>query len=145
MRWFFEPLKNGGLKDMYIVTSGEFNSLFAANNLCKGYVNNASINTNVRLKGIIGNCRGVKNEGLILQEFCRAVGLPLIASIPKDIRIEACCDKNLPIIEAYPDSDLANLFYSLADTLMTEKDNIYNITPLDFKKLRVIYSQFYNY
>ncbi|MGN6713646.1 nucleotide-binding protein [Anaerocolumna jejuensis] len=142
---FFEPLKNGDSKDMYIVTSGEFNSLFAANNLCKGYVNNASINNNVKLMGIIGNCRGVKNEALILEEFCNAVGLPLIASIPKDTRIEACCEKNLPIIEAYPESDLAKLFYDLSDILITGADNKYNITPLGFEELRTLYSKSYNY
>ncbi len=54
---FAVPLRENFADEVYIVTSGEYMALYAANNICKGIK---------KLKGsfggIICNCRGIENE-----------------------------------------------------------------------------------
>ena len=61
---FAVPLRENFADEVYIVTSGEYMALYAANNICKGIK---------KLKGsfggIICNCRGIENELEIVQEL----------------------------------------------------------------------------
>lgn len=138
---FFEPLRSGKTQEMYIVTSGEFNSLFAANNLACGYINSCLEYNDVKLVGIIGNCRNIKNEKEIIESFAKAINIPLISMIPRDNRIEECCDYHQPIIEKLPDSDLADIFKELANKIMEEKNNEIIPTPLKLEELRELYNK----
>ncbi|MCD7835737.1 MAG: AAA family ATPase, partial [Lachnospiraceae bacterium] len=96
---FFEPLKSGFVDVLYIVTSGEFNSLFAANNLCRGYVNCRLAGKGVAFGGIIANCRGIQHETEIITSFCDLIGVPLVCTIPRDGKIEMSTFLGKPIVE----------------------------------------------
>jgi nitrogenase iron protein len=141
---FFEPLQNDRSDEMYIVTSGELNSLFAANNLCWGFINNAEQYANVRLKGIIGNCRGIKNEEQILKAFSDRIGIPLVSLIPQDSRFSVCSDKNLTIIEAYPESNIFDIFFKLSENIIISSEITYDIKPFEFDQLKELYSYYFN-
>ena len=141
---FFEPLRNGISDEMYIVTSGEFNSLFAANNLCCGYVNNATQFRDVKLKGIIANLRDVENEEYIVRKFCETIGVPLIATVPRDKRIEICSFKNAPILSEFPKSDVADIFREISHKIVSNDTAANRVSPLSFDELRTLYTRWYN-
>ncbi len=58
---FAVPIREGYATDIYIVSSGELMSLYAANNIAKG-VKRFAMRGGVRLGGIIGNGRNTPNE-----------------------------------------------------------------------------------
>lgn len=140
---FFQPLKEQLVDVMYIVSSGEFNSLFAANNLCKGYINSQLADRNVKLGGLIGNCRGIKNEEKILHSFAKKVNIPLIGTIPRDNRIEESTFKGIPVIEKYEDSDITKIFRNIANIIVQEHDNNMLPVPIELEEMRKIYEQNY--
>lgn len=135
---FFEPLKKRKVQKMYIVTSGEFNSIFAASNLCNGYVNCSLAEKGVSLAGVIGNCRGVPNEENIIRSFCEKINLPLISVIPRDNRIEKCTIECSSVVETYENIELFDCFKKIAENIC--KDNEYHsINMLDLDDLRALY------
>lgn len=132
---FFEPLKKKKVEELYIVTSGEFNSLFAANNLCKGYLNCRLHEKGIRLGGLIGNCRDSENEEKIISEFAKRLNLELVSLIPRDKRIEKCTIEGTPISEAYAGSDLEKIVSGICDYIEAEKQSKIP-TPVELSELR---------
>lgn len=135
---FFEPVKNNRIEEIYIVSSGEFNSLFAANNICSGYNNCKLHSRGITLAGIIGNYRNAYDEAAILKEFCKQVGIPLVAELNRDNSIEEATRKGIPFVleDTTTNSSLciANIFRFI------EKPSEQDIepTPLSLYELRKI-------
>lgn len=76
---FATPITRGYADDIYIVSSGEQASLYAANNICKGMNENRKL-----IQGLILNSAGFANETEIVERFCEKTGIPLITRIPRD-------------------------------------------------------------
>ena len=137
---FFEPLKKKMVDEMYVVTSGEFNSLFAANNLCKGY-NNCRLNERgIKFAGIIGNLRGIPKEEEIITMFCKSINVPLIAIIPRDNRIEECTIKGMPIADLFPDSDIKKNIDGICEYMKMPKKDVIPV-PLDLDEIRSLFEE----
>lgn len=139
---FFEPLKKKKVEEIYIVTSGEFNSLFAANNLCRGYLNCRLQEKGIRLGGLIGNCRDSEHEEEIIREFANRLNLELVSLIPRDPRIEKCTIKGVPILEEYPESDLEEVMNGICDYIECEKE-MKIPKPIELNELREIIRSFF--
>ena len=75
---FAVPLREDYADEVYIVTSGEYMALYAANNISKGI---KKLKGN--LGGIICNCRGINREVEIVEEFARRIGTRVIGVIPR--------------------------------------------------------------
>ena len=67
---FAVPIREGYATDIYIISSGEMMSLYAANNIAKGIARFAD-RGRVRLGGVIGNSRNLPNERELLDEFAK--------------------------------------------------------------------------
>ena len=133
---FFEPIRRGGTEEVYIVSSGEFNSLFAANNICCGFINSVSPNDPVKLGGIIGNLRGLPNEKEVLQTFAAHIGIPLIGVVPRDMQIERTTSQSCPLAVSEPESDLTALFSQIAQKILNPAVANNVATPYDFNELK---------
>lgn len=135
---FFEPIRRGGTDEVYIVTSGEFNSLFAANNICCGFINSVSPNDKVRIGGIIGNLRGLPNEENILCTFANHIGLPLVGIVPRDIRIEQTTNHSIPLVCSDPNHILTDNFQTIAKKILEGIPDCNHLTPYEFDELKVM-------
>lgn len=133
---FFEPIRRGGADEVYIVSSGEFNSLFAANNICCGFINSVSTDASVKLGGIIGNLRGIPNENEVLRVFANHIGIPLVGVVPRDIQIERTTNQSCPLIVSNPNSQLAKMFCEIAKKILKDNTNNSYINPYDFDELK---------
>lgn len=144
---FFEPLKSGFVDELYIVTSGEFNSLFAANNLCKGYVNCRLADKGVILGGIIANCRGIQKENEIISKFCESVNVPLVSSIPRDIRIEKSTFLGKPLVQMNEEvtgyGDLVDKLSEISSYIFEQNKIRLQPTPITLNELRNLYESIY--
>jgi nitrogenase iron protein len=128
---FAVPIRRGYAEKVYIVTSGEFMSLYAANNILRGIRNYDQAGN--RAGGIIFNSRGAEEEEMV-RRFCGAVSLPLIASVKRDPLFAAAERRGNCLVEAWPDSPLAGQFAELAERICAQKE-FYPALPLDDEEL----------
>lgn len=113
---FAVPMRPENSDVIYIVTSGEFMALYAANNIMRGMNNYSS--GGPRLAGLIFNKRGLENEDRYMQDFSEATGVPVIAAVPRSHVFERAEDMNLPVVTAFPDSEAAKAVADIANDTM---------------------------
>jgi nitrogenase iron protein NifH len=127
---FVAPVKKGLVNEAYVLTSGEYMPLYAANNICKGLSR-----LEMTLNGVICNSRGAPNEENIVSEFAKELGSQLLAFIPKDVLVQTCERDGYSVIENAPDSSIAGVYRKLAKRIMEDKPSHIPV-PLDDKRLR---------
>ncbi|MBO4798120.1 MAG: AAA family ATPase, partial [Candidatus Methanomethylophilaceae archaeon] len=125
---FAVPLRKQYANIVFIVTSGEFMSLYAANNVLKGIRNFDS--GDKRLAGLILNCRGNDREYEYVKNFADAVGLPIVAVIPRSGRFSAAESEGVTVCEMFPDSEEAASYNSIAEILKNPDPVLYAASPL---------------
>lgn len=114
---FSVPLREDYANEVYIVTSGEYMSLYAANNIAKGIEK-----LNGRLGGIICNCRNVKDEVEMVREFASLINSKVIGIIPRCELVQTSEYKASTVVEAFPDSDQSKIYHELINTIMDNND-----------------------
>ncbi len=114
---FAVPLRNDYADTVYIVTSGEFMALYAANNILRG---TANYNPE-RIGGIIFNSRGDDSEDERVKRFSEAVEVPIIAKIPRSPLFMDAEKAGRTVVEHFPDSDIAQYFRDLAHAVLEGK------------------------
>ena len=127
---FVAPIRKGLVKEAYVLTSGEYMPLYAANNICRGL---AKINT--PLSGIICNSRSVSREEEIVTKFAAEIGSELMAFIPKEQIVQDCERDGFSVMEKAPDSNVAQVYRKLARTIM-ERNSSVMPEALDDERLR---------
>ena len=136
---FAVPMRESYADTIYIVTSSEFMSIYAANNIMKS-IKNFSSNKNIKFGGIIYNQRSKNSKIEILKLFAQMTESEIIGEIPynRDIMKAELSGKTLG--ESYPNSKAYINFDKLADRILEEKNNIIP-TPLSEEKLEYLAKQ----
>ncbi len=110
---FAVPLRKEYADSVFLVTSGEYMALYAANNILRGI---RSFGTSAPgVAGIIHNSRGLDHEDRRVKAFSKAVDLPIIASIPRSEYFSLAEKQGGTLSELYPASKPALIFKVLAD------------------------------
>ncbi len=130
---FSVPIREGFAKAIYIVTSGEFMPIYAANNIMKG-IKRFSERGGSKLGGIIHNSRGSNDNLNVVKEFARLTNTTLIQSIPKSDKILKAELEMKTVIERFPNSDIADVFIKLAKKILGNK-NLHSPNPLSDKEI----------
>ncbi|MFA6711037.1 MAG: nitrogenase component 1, partial [Candidatus Methanomethylophilaceae archaeon] len=133
---FAVPLRKNNANAVYIVTSGEFMSIYAANNIIRGIRNFSD--DEPRVAGIILNMRGLENEYNRVSRFSKAVGVPIVSTINRDNRFSESEMACIPIAKMYPDSKPAESIDSIVSNLLSlieGKGKLYNARPLTDEQL----------
>jgi len=133
---FAVPIREGYATDIYIVSSGELMSLYAANNICKG-IKRFALRGRARLGGIIGNSRRVPGERALLEEFARRINSRLVAFVPRDTVVNTAENHRQTVLQYAPDSAQAQIYRELAQTIMTN-DSLTVPAPLTFEELEAL-------
>ena len=128
---FAVPLRNEYADGVYLVTSGEFMSVYAANNILRG-IKNFDKGT-PRVAGIILNCRGIENEYETVKRFADAVDLPIVARIPRSKLFAEAEAAGKTVMEMFPDSDVAKELGKISDDILSIMDG--RSKPFDSKPL----------
>ncbi len=111
---FAQPVRHGFAEEVYIVTSGEYMSLYAANNIAISIKHFVEQGLNVRIGGIIGNLRNIENEQEIIENFAQRLKIPIIQIIPRSEYVQKSEIQGKTVIEAFSDSDQAKVYFELA-------------------------------
>jgi nitrogenase iron protein len=127
---FAAPLREGFANEVFIVTSGEYLSLYAANNICRGLSN-----LGVDLGGIICNSREVEDEESAVTEFAERIGSRLTGFIPRDRTVRDCENNGVTVIEGEPNGEQAKKYRKLGNGILDNKDK--NVpSPIDPEEIR---------
>lgn len=113
---FAVPMRAEHSDAVYIVTSGEFMSLYAANNILKGLLNFGP--ERPRVAGLILNERGSSDEYPLVQRFAEAVELPIVVRMPRSAEFMSAEKEGKTVSELYPDSVSASIYRDLAEDVM---------------------------
>ena len=133
---FAVPLRRKYADAVFIVTSGEFMSLYAANNVLKGIRN--FDNDKCRVAGLILNMRGNDGEYEYVKNFADAVGLPIVTKIPRSMRFSEAESEGITVSEKFPDSEEYRAVTRIVDTIRNLEDRkakLYPACPLDDEEL----------
>jgi nitrogenase iron protein len=114
---FAVPLRENFADEVYIVTSGEYMALYAANNICKGIKKLKG-----KFGGIICNCRGIDNELEIVHEFAERVNSRVIGIVPRSEIVQKSEIDAKTVLEKFPDSKQAEIYRKLADSINLNKE-----------------------
>ncbi|MDR0791393.1 MAG: nitrogen fixation protein NifH, partial [Methanomassiliicoccaceae archaeon] len=115
---FAMPIRNGYAQDVFVVTSGEMMSLYAASNISYA-VRSFSEDGYARLGGLIQNSRNVDNENETVEKAAAEMRTNVIAIIGRDAAVQRCENKGKTVIEGEPLSSQAKAYRALAETLIS--------------------------
>jgi nitrogenase iron protein NifH len=114
---FAQPIRQGFAQEVYLVCSGEFMSLYAANNICKAIEKHARRGIS-RLAGIIYNARGDPQKELpYVKEFATQLNTTVVGMVPRDITVQKSEAQGKTVAEAYPDSEMMGVFKELSQRI----------------------------
>lgn len=137
---FAVPVRREYADAVFVVTSGEYMALYAANNILRG-IRNYDGETGARVAGIIYNERKVANEDERVRRFARAVGLPIAAKIPRSTAFAIAEEQNRTVMEMPAEGSAAaeteliqSLFRELAGSV-NDGLSLYPACPLSDEAL----------
>lgn len=142
---FAMPMREGYAEEVYLVTSGELMSLYAANNIAKAIARLAERpRCRCRLAGVILNAKGMEREEELVRAFADAIGARLIAAIPRDRTVQIAELHRRTVVEDAPDSAQAAVYRRLADDVLANTDLAIPrpLTQDDLESLAIKYTAF---
>lgn len=115
---FAMPIRNGYAREVYVVSSGEKMSVYAANNIAQA-IENFKDSGYAHLCGIIQNSRGIENENEILDSLAENLKCKIISRLPRDPVVQECEDLDMTVMEHRPFSTLADKYRKLSNSILS--------------------------
>ncbi len=114
---FAMPIRNGYAEDVYIVTSGEMMSMYAASNISTA-VNQFKSRGYARVKGLILNSKNVENEKELVNKLATEIETTVFHEVPRHPSIQEAENKGHTIAEEFYGSELYAVYEELAKKIM---------------------------
>ena len=114
---FSMPMRSGYADKVFIITSGENMAIHAAANIAMA-VDGFKGRGYAQLGGIILNRRNVKNEEEKVQELAGDINSEVVATLSRSDTVQEAEELGKTVVEAFPDSEMAAEYRSLAKKLM---------------------------
>lgn len=114
---FAMPIRNGYAEHVFVVTSGEMMSLYAANNIASA-VKSFGKRGYARMEGLILNSRNIENEEQIVQKAAVEMETKIVKIMPRSGDVQAAENTRKTVVEALPESDMAKHYRELAKNVL---------------------------
>ncbi len=114
---FSMPIRKGYAQNVFIVTSGENMSIYAASNIAMA-VENFRGRGYASLGGLILNRRGVAQEREKVEILAEDFHTVITGELPYSETVQQAEPLQKTVIEAFPDSDMAQVYRELAQNLL---------------------------
>lgn len=137
---FAKPIQAGYSKEIYVVTSGEFMALYAANNIASA-IERVGKNRGVKLGGVICNARDLKDEKRLVTEFAERINSHMIHLIGRDPLIQKYERNARTVVEGDPGSAISQEYRKLAEKIINN-NKLTVPTPLGFDELIELCKQY---
>ena len=120
---FAMPIRGGYAKNVFVVTSGEMMSLYAASNIVSA-VKNFGKRGYAGYSGVILNSRNIPDEENIVRRALEEIGGDIVGVIPRSDTVQKAEELNKTVIEAFPQSEMAARYRKLAGTILERSDEV---------------------
>ena len=114
---FSMPIRNGYADEVYIVTSGEMMSMYAASNISTA-VNQFKNRGYASSKGLILNAKNVENEYELVQKLATEINSSIYHYIPRDKVVQLSENDGKTVIEKESSCEMANVYLELAKKII---------------------------
>jgi nitrogenase iron protein NifH len=113
------PMRSGYADKVYIVTSGENMSIYAAGNIAMA-VKNFQNRNYARLGGFILNSRNVKDEAQKVQTLAQDFDSAVVGTLERSTLVQEAEELNRALLSVYPQSDMAQSYRALAEKILKD-------------------------
>lgn len=131
---FAVPIREGIAEHVFTVSSSDFMAIYAANNLFTG-IKKYSNNGGALLGGVIANSINAPYARHIIDDFVARTNTQVIEYVPRSITVTQSELQGKTTIEAFPDSDQAEVYKKLAASIAGHSESKVP-EPLDVHELR---------
>jgi len=114
---FAMPIRGGYADEVFIVTSGEKMSIYAAANIVMA-IDTFKNRGYASLGGIILNSRDIENEYELVDELAQESNSEIIKVMPRCADIQRAEALGKTVVEAFPDSEMSQHYRELADRVL---------------------------
>lgn len=114
---FAMPIRGGYADQVCIVTSGEMMSLYAAANIAHA-VKSFGKRGYASLRGLILNAKNIEGENQLVDKAAAEIETSVIYRLPRHPLVQQAEAEGKTVVEAFPDSDMANHYKALAKLLL---------------------------
>lgn len=114
---FAMPIRNQYAKDVYIVTSGEMMSMYAASNISRA-VSQFKSRGYAQLRGLILNAKNIEKEVELVDKLCEEIETNVFHYVPRNPLVQEAENSGRTVVEAFPDSDMSKVYLKLAKKIM---------------------------
>ena len=113
---FAVPVRREYADAILLVTSGEYMAIYAANNILRG-IRNFDGDAHRRVAGIIFNRRNLTDEEGRVRRFAEAVGLPIVAELPRSPGFAHAEEQRRTLMELEDYEEEKAVFRALAEKI----------------------------
>jgi nitrogenase iron protein NifH len=131
---FAVPIREGIAEHVFTVSSSDFMSIYASNNLMKG-IQKYSNKGGALFGGIIANSINNQYQQSIIDDFVSRTGTQVVEYVPRSITVSQSELSGRTTIEAAPKSAQAEIYRSLARKIAAHTESRVP-TPLEIDDLR---------
>lgn len=114
---FSMPIRNGYADEVYIVTSGEMMSMYAASNISTA-VNQFKNRGYASLKGLILNAKNMEGELDLVEKLATEINTNIFHHIPRHPLVQQSENDGKTVIEKEQDSKMSAIYIELAKKIM---------------------------
>ncbi|MDO4535497.1 MAG: nitrogenase iron protein NifH [Clostridium perfringens] len=123
---FSMPIRNGYAEDIYIVTSGEMMSMYAASNISRA-VRQFKSKGYASLKGLILNAKNVEKEVDLVNKLCEEIQSEVFKYIPRNPIVQLSENSGKTVIEYDIGDDMSNIYFDLAKKILNINEEVKEI------------------
>jgi nitrogenase iron protein NifH len=139
---FSMPIREGFAKEIYLICSGGFMSIYAANNIARA-VQRLARRGDTGLAGIICNSNGDEAfEQAVMPAFAEKLGTSFVRFVPRSPVIQACELEGRAVVEHAPGSREAAIFRDLAQAIMENDSRVIPTPVSDLAELETMYRKY---
>ncbi|BAE85800.1 nitrogenase iron protein [Desulfitobacterium hafniense] len=131
---FAIPIREGIAEHVFTVSSSDFMSIYASNNLFKG-IKKYSNSGGALLGGVIANSINQGYAKAIVDDFVERTKTQVVEYIPRSITVTQSELQGKTTIEAAPESEQAKVYTRLAEKIVEHKSSKVP-APLEIKELQ---------
>jgi nitrogenase iron protein NifH len=131
---FAVPIRDGIADHVFTVSSADFMSIYASNNLFRG-IQKYSNSGGALLGGLIANSINTPFHRQIIDDFVAKTNTQILEYVPRSITVTQAELQGKTTIEAAPDSEQANIYRRLARRLAEHTESAVP-SPLSSSELR---------
>ncbi len=131
---FAVPIREGIAQHVFTVSSGDFMSIYASNNLFKG-IKKYSNSGGALLGGVIANSINQGYSREIVDDFAERTKTQIMQYVPRSITVTQSELRGKTVIEAAPDSEQAAVYTTLAQRIASHEESKVPY-PLELDELR---------